>query len=96
MTKNQTHEWHERVEEGGKRYMRAHWDSRQWRFQVLEPDAEGWARIEQPGAAEYLALRDVLWRKYQRKRIPFKFIERVDAILESLGVTIPGQAEPQE
>lgn len=96
MTKNQTHEWHDRTEEGGKRYMRAHWDSRRWRFQVLEQGAEGWARIEQPGAEEFLALRDVLWRKYQRKRIPFKFIERVDAVLEELGVSREDQPDSQK
>ncbi len=93
MHKNQAHEWHEnrsREEGGGKRYTRARWDTREWRFSVLEPEFEDWQRIEQPGVAEYQALRDVLWRKYQRKRVPFKFLENVDAILRELG------ADPQD
>lgn len=87
MTKNQVHEWHERCEETGRRrYIRAYWNSREWRFATLEPGADDWARVEQPSAGLFVALRDVLWRKYQRKRIPFKFVERVDAILEAMGV----------
>jgi hypothetical protein len=81
MTKNQTHEWRERTEDGGKRFRRARWDSRQWRFSVLEPDADDWERIEPPGADDYQALRGILWNKYQRRRIPFKYIEGIDRIL---------------
>lgn len=89
MHKNQAHEWHEnrpREEGGGKRYFRARWDTRAWRFSLLEPEFDDWQRIDAPGATEYLALRDVLWRKYQRKRVPFKFLENVDAILRDLGI----------
>ncbi len=86
MTKNQIHEWHERTEDGGRRYLRGYWNSREWAVSVLEPGALDWERLEQPAAEVWLALRDVLWRKYQRKRIPFKLVQKVDAILESLGV----------
>lgn len=91
MTKNQVHEWHERDEESGrKRYFRGYWNSREWTFAILDPGALDWERVEKPGAAIWLALRDVLWRKYQRRRVPFKFVERVDAILEDMGVPTPG------
>jgi hypothetical protein len=88
MHKHQPHEWHETrsaEEGGGKRYMRATWDTRDWQFSLLEPEFETWRRIEEPGIAEFEALREVLWRKYQRKRVPFKFIEGIDAILKNLG-----------
>ncbi len=94
MHKNQAHEWHENrtaEEGGGKRYMRARWDSREWRFSLLEPEFEDWHRIEQPGIPEFTALRDVLWRKYQRKRLSFKFLENVDKILRDLGAEPDGQ-----
>lgn len=86
MTKNQVHEWHERTEDGRKRYVRGYWNSREWTFRVLDSGAEDWERVEKPDVELWTALRDVLWRKYQRKRLPFKFIERVDAVLEELGV----------
>jgi hypothetical protein len=87
MIKTQVHEWHEsrpREDGGGKRYTRARWDTRQWHFSVLEPEFDDWQNIEQPGRPEFEALRDVLWRKYQRKRLPFRFLENVDAILAEL------------
>ncbi len=89
MPKNQAHEWHEnrpKEEGGGKRYWRARWDTREWRFSHLEPEFDDWQRLEQPGVEEYQALRDVLWRKYQRRRVPFKFLQSVDRILSDLGV----------
>lgn len=94
MTKNQTHEWHENTDEG-KRYIRGYWNSREWTFATLEPGADEWVRVARPDAALWTALRDVLWRKYQRKRLPWKFIERVDAELEKLGVKPEPGAGPE-
>jgi hypothetical protein len=95
MHKNQVHEWHEsrsREEGGGKRYMRARWDTRQWHFSLLEPEFEDWQPIAPPGRAEFEALREVLWRKYQRKRLPWRFIEHLDALLADM----PDQGGEQE
>lgn len=102
MHKNQAHEWHEnrtKDEGGGKRYTRAKWDTRfrQWQFYLLLPEFEEWQRIDHPGLAEYEALRDVLWRKYQRKRLALRFVEDVDEILAGLraeaGVSGQGEAD---
>ena len=91
MTKNQIHEWHERREEDGRKlYYRGYWNSREWQLRILTPEVEAWQDIEKPTVEQWLSLRDVLWRKYQRKRLPVKFIEKVDEILGDLGVT-PGQ-----
>ena len=92
MQKNQVHEWHEnreREEGGGKRYFRARWDTRTWRFLKTEPEDEDWLPIDEPSTADYIALRDVLFRKYQRRRVPFKFIEHLDALLLERGVQPP-------
>ncbi len=87
MTKNQAHEWHERTEEGGKRYVRAYWDSRQWVFHYLiEPHMPGWLPMTKPSDEDWLMLRDLLFRKYQRKKLPFKYIEKMDALLETMGL----------
>lgn len=90
MTKNQIHEWHDRSEDGRRRYVRGYWNSREWTIRVLDKDLEQWVLVEKPSVELWVALRDVLWRKYQRKRLPVKFIQKVDAILEDLGV----KAEP--
>ena len=31
-----------------------------------------------------MTLRGVLWRKYQRKRCPWRFIETIDKLLEEM------------
>ena len=35
-------------------------------------------------AGALVTLRDVLWRKYQRKRCPWRFIETIDKLLEEM------------
>ena len=96
MTKNQYHEWRERAEDRSKRYVRAHWDSREWRFSVLLSEYEGdWVPIEKPNLENWEALRDVLWRKYQRKRLPFKHLESVDKMIAELRELEPAE-EPED
>lgn len=81
MTKNQVHEWHETLPEGGKRYYRAHWNSREWKFTTTTPADEDWLPVEKADLALWEALRDVLFRKYQRKRLHYRLLESVDKIL---------------
>ncbi len=84
MTKNQIHEWRERGEDGVKRWYRGYWDSREWRFASLEVDAERWENLENPDIEIWKGLRDVIWRKYQRKRLPHKFVVHLDEIIAEL------------
>jgi hypothetical protein len=44
----------------------------------------------------WLALRDVLFRKYQRKRLPLKHLQTVDNVLESLGVRVNEHGEAEQ
>jgi hypothetical protein len=62
----------------------------------LVPEVERWQPIENPGIPEFLELRDVLFRKYQRKRVPFKFVEQVDQILKDLGYVPEVEEEVKE
>lgn len=89
MTKNQIHEWRERDDDGTKRYYRGYWNSREWTFAVLEPEADDWEKIEQPTLAVCKSLRDVIFRKYQRKRLPHKFVAHLDEIIEEMESTQP-------
>lgn len=46
-----------------------------------ERDDAEWEQVE--FTREYWeTLRDVLWRKYQRKRCPWRLIEKIDKLLE--------------
>lgn len=81
MTKNQVHEWHYTLPEGGKRYYRGHWNSREWRFTLLDKEVRAWVPVEKPDLDLWEQLRDVLFRKYQRKRLAFNLLDSVDKIL---------------
>jgi hypothetical protein len=84
MTKNQIHEWREHGDDGVKRKFRGYWDSKKWRVAILEPDFDDWQTVEQPDLALWKSLRDVIWRKYQRKRLPYKFVAGLDEIIAEL------------
>jgi hypothetical protein len=45
---------------------------------------EEWQPHDSISAPEWRMLRDVLWRKYQRGRCPWKFLEKIDALLEEM------------
>ena len=72
----EVHTWKERTEEGtlvecAPKVGRA------------ERDDVEWERVELT-RAHWVTLRDVLWRKYQRKRCPWRFIETIDKLLEEM------------
>ena len=88
MTKNQIHEWHERLEDGRKQYIRAYWNSREWEFRYAHPDGEHWMPLENPTNERWLELRDLLFRKYQRKKLPWKYVVQLDKKLEAMGIKV--------
>lgn len=81
---SQQHEWHQHDAEGRRRYLRAAWDARTWSFVETYKDAPEWTPVAAPTLEDFESLRDVLWRKYQRKRVPWRFVEQVDAVLEKM------------
>ncbi len=76
----ESHEWRENTEDG-VRYHRANHHAGRWTFQTTLKTDPDWETIPLPDKDHWLALRDILWRKYQRKRCPWKFIEEIDKIL---------------
>ncbi len=81
---SQIHEWRERTEDGRVQWVKAGWDARQWNFSITTKDDPEWHEVPKPTLEMLEALRDVLWRKYQRKRLSWKFVEDLDALLEEM------------
>jgi len=81
---SQIHEWRERQEDGRVRIVKAAWDARVWNFSDTYKDLPDWTDIPNPSIADYEALRDVLFRKHQRNRVPLRFLEHVDALLATM------------
>ena len=84
----EVHAWKERTEEGTLVYRACH-HAGKWKLECApkvgraERDDVEWERVELT-RAHWVTLRDVLWRKYQRKRCPWRFIETIDKLLEEM------------
>jgi len=84
MQRQQRHEWKEETEEGMRLY-RGIYHAKKWKFTTAmkgtrrEPSV--WEDVDEVSEAHWEALRDVLFKKYQRKRCPWKLVEDIDKIL---------------
>jgi hypothetical protein len=81
---SQVHEWRETTADRRVRIVRAAWDTRRWNFTETHKDDPEWHDIAKPSLEDMEALRDVLWRKYQRKRLPWRFVEDIDKVLAEM------------
>ena len=74
------HQWREQEDEG-VRYWRANYHGGRFELFTKLGDEERWQKLAPPSTADWEALREVLWRKYQRKRCPWNLVAKVDKIL---------------
>ena len=65
------------------RYYRADYHGGRWTIFSQLKGEEEWTAHDQPDTELWRMLRDVLWRKYQRKHCPWKPVEEIDRLLES-------------
>ncbi|MEM9282269.1 MAG: hypothetical protein AAGA96_10610 [Verrucomicrobiota bacterium] len=77
------HEWHDRAEDGEQIYYRAQIHAGKWEFFSTRKSDPEWEKREAFTVAELEALREVLWNKHQRRRVPLKHVEQVDRMIES-------------
>ena len=63
------HIWTERDEQGSKREVRATKFGGTWRLQAKTAGDLDWTYYEHPLLEDLLALKDILVRKYQRRRV---------------------------
>src|SRR5210317_1468200 len=75
------HQWRETGDDG-MRYYRAVYHGGRWTISSQLKDEEEWTPHDPPDLELWRNLRDVLWRKYQRKRCPWKMVEEIDKLLE--------------
>ena len=84
----EVHTWKERTDEGPLVY-RACPHANKWKLECApkvgraERDDVEWEQVEFTRDL-WITLRDLLWRKYQRKRCPWRLIEAIDKLLEDM------------
>lgn len=75
------HEWSERTDEG-KRYYRGNFRGGEWIVLTTTMKRDPvWEIMESPDREIWEALRDIVFRKYQRKRCPWERVAELDRII---------------
>jgi hypothetical protein len=75
------HTWTERDEQGNKREVRATRFGGKWRLQAKTAGDLDWTYYERPLLADLLALKDILFRKYQRRRASSEDVASVEKLI---------------
>jgi hypothetical protein len=75
------HIWTERDEHGIKREVRATIFGGIWRLQAKTAGDLDWTYYERPLLADLLALKDILFRKYQRRRASSEDVASVEKLI---------------
>lgn len=72
------HEWRERSPDGIVTVFRATVHGRRWTLQTREKHEEEWTRHDPLTRDDVVIIREMLERKYQRNRVPYEELERLD------------------
>ena len=79
------HIWTLRDHEGRKREVRVTKFGGAWRFQAKYRDEEDWTYYDRPLIDDLRALRDIIFRKYQRRRASAEDFAAIDKMLRDQG-----------
>jgi hypothetical protein len=85
------HTWKTTTDDGDKREVRAEKFGKRWRLQSKLKSEDRWTYYDDPLLADLIELREVLWRKYQRKHLSWEDIEAVDKLIRDRGGEVPGE-----
>lgn len=78
------HEWRERTEDGDVRFVRCTRQASAWRFQEkLKSSEDGWMEIDPMPLEDLESLREILFNKYQRRRVPSEQVAEIDAMIKA-------------
>jgi hypothetical protein len=71
-----------RTQDGGKREVRATKFGGAWRIQAKTADDVDWTYYDRPLLEDLLALKEVLVRKYQRRRASMEDISSIEKLIQ--------------
>lgn len=76
------HSWREETEEGLQREFRATKFAGRWKFQSkIKGDAQ-WTREDPPRREDLEQLRELLHRKYLRRRVPHEDVQAIEQLIQ--------------
>ncbi|MBA3385743.1 MAG: hypothetical protein M3505_08075 [Verrucomicrobiota bacterium] len=75
------HIWKEKNDDGRRREVRVTKFGGDWKFQAKFADDLDWTYYDRPRVEDLTTLRDVVFRKYQRRRASSEDVEAIDKLL---------------
>jgi len=78
------HIWTEKDDEGVKREVRATKFGGRWKLQAKRTDEADWTYYDPPLLEDVLALKEIIARKYQRRRATADDVAAIDKLLGEL------------
>jgi hypothetical protein len=76
------HIWADRNQDGRKREVRATKFGGAWRFQAKIADDLDWTYYDQPLPEDLLTLKEILVRKYQRRRASIEDVASIEKLIQ--------------
>jgi hypothetical protein len=81
------HIWTEKDGDGRKREVRVTKFGGVWRFQAKHADELEWTYYERPLMEDLLQLKDIIFRKYQRRRASAEDLQSVEKLVRDYART---------
>jgi len=78
------HIWKNRDQDGRKREVRATKFGGAWRFQAKIAGDLDWTYYDRPLLEDLLTLKDILVRKYQRRRASVEDVDSIEKLIQEL------------
>ena len=85
MANRNTHVWKTTTAEGDKREVRAEKFGKRWKLQSKVKGDAQWTYYDDPLVEDLIELRDVLFRKYQRKHLSYDDLVAVEKMITDRG-----------
>lgn len=86
----ESHEWFQDTDDG-KIFYRANYMGTRWTIMTTTQKRNPtWTDMKPPPEAIWRELRDVVWKKYQRKRCPWERVADLDKLLGDEPLPKPG------
>jgi hypothetical protein len=79
------HDWRENTTDGDVRFVTATRHGARWSFRTRLKSEEEWTQIDVLSLEDLESLREVLWNKHQRRRVPYEHVVEIDAMIAAAG-----------
>ncbi|MDA7858480.1 hypothetical protein N9B45_01305 [bacterium] len=75
------HEWREKTEEGEVRLVSASRHAGKWQLQSRLKSETEWTKFPTISLEDLESLREIIWNKYQRNRLPHGHVLEIDKLI---------------